>query len=260
MWRLRLGVIMLGIGLLSAPALAQEITYRLSFGNLTLPSAAPPATQQQQGTPSHQRQRGKARARAPRLTAPGGDLFRARPKTYAPRFDRVTVGPGFPGVYTPFVPGFYYPPVNSGYAKASRSRDYRAASRGAPVVDASGYLRLDVQPGTAEMYIDGYYAGTADDFEGGLGGPLEAGSHRIEIRAPGFETVVFDVRTIPGRTITYRGVLSRAERASPPPAPVTAQPSPKTFYVIPNCYAGDKPPRQDQLRPGCNAADVRTIG
>jgi hypothetical protein len=34
---------------------------------------------------------------------------------------------------------------------------------------------------------------------------------------------------------------------------------PKTIYVIPNCYAGDKLPRPDQLRPGCRLSDLRII-
>ena len=35
--------------------------------------------------------------------------------------------------------------------------------------------------------------------------------------------------------------------------------APKTLYVIPGCYAGDKPPRPDQLRPGCEASHVVEI-
>jgi hypothetical protein len=33
----------------------------------------------------------------------------------------------------------------------------------------------------------------------------------------------------------------------------------KAFYVIPRCYAGDAPPRQDLLPPGCSTANLRTI-
>lgn len=64
------------------------------------------------------------------------------------------------------------------------------------------------------------------------------------------------------------------EHRQVPPAPVPA-PAPamtlpaatvplpaghkKTLYVIPGCYAGDKPPRRDQLRAGCDMRNVRTI-
>jgi hypothetical protein len=47
-----------------------------------------------------------------------------------------------------------------------------------------------------------------------------------------------------------------------PAVPPAAAPAPgprKPLYVIPLCYAGDKPPRPDQLRPGCRLADLRTI-
>jgi hypothetical protein len=58
--------------------------------------------------------------------------------------------------------------------------------------------------------------------------------------------------------------------AAPPASPAPATPLPaatpaspagprKPLYVIPLCYAGDKPPRPDQLRPGCRLADLRTI-
>lgn len=45
-----------------------------------------------------------------------------------------------------------------------------------------------------------------------------------------------------------------------PPAQPAARPGEaKTIYVIPNCYAGDKRPRPDQLRPGCRMSDLRII-
>lgn len=45
----------------------------------------------------------------------------------------------------------------------------------------------------------------------------------------------------------------------PAVAPPAAPGPPKTIYVIPNCYAGDKRPRRDQLRPGCRMSDLRII-
>ena len=73
---------------------------------------------------------------------------------------------------------------------------------------AVGRLRLRVEPATAQVYVDGFYMGTVDDFNGsGQDVSLEAGPHRIEIRAPGYETLTFDVKTEPSRTITYRGTL-----------------------------------------------------
>jgi hypothetical protein len=72
----------------------------------------------------------------------------------------------------------------------------------------TGYLRLRVEPTTAQVYVDGFYIGTVDDFNGSVeDAKLEGGPHRVEIRAPGYETLTFDVKTEAGRTITYRGSL-----------------------------------------------------
>ncbi len=49
-----------------------------------------------------------------------------------------------------------------------------------------------------------------DSFDGAfqrLG--IEAGAHKIEIRAEGYETAQFDVMVMPGETVTYKGDLKR---------------------------------------------------
>jgi hypothetical protein len=52
--------------------------------------------------------------------------------------------------------------------------------------------------------------GVVDDFDGIFQRlHLEAGPHRIEIRAPQYETLTFDVRIIVDETTTYRGELLR---------------------------------------------------
>ena len=69
-----------------------------------------------------------------------------------------------------------------------------------------GRLRLKVKPRDAEVYVDGYFAGNVDDFDGTFQAlRLETGGYKIEIRKPGFETLTFDVHVQPDRTITYRG-------------------------------------------------------
>lgn len=81
---------------------------------------------------------------------------------------------------------------------------------GGPYGWSIGGVRLKVDDRDAEVYVDGYYAGTVDDFDGVWQQlRLDDGGYRIEIRKPGYETLVFDVRILPGRTITYRGHLAR---------------------------------------------------
>jgi hypothetical protein len=74
----------------------------------------------------------------------------------------------------------------------------------------TGSIRLKVKPNDAQVYIDGYYVGVVDSFDGmfqKLG--IEAGTHRVEIRADGYEPAQFEVMVMPGETITYKGELKR---------------------------------------------------
>jgi hypothetical protein len=74
-----------------------------------------------------------------------------------------------------------------------------------------GGVRLDLPQRDAEVYVDGYYTGVVDDFDGTFQQiNLEPGPHKIEVRAEGFEPVSFDVNVQPGRTITYRAALREA--------------------------------------------------
>ncbi|MBI1873407.1 MAG: hypothetical protein HYS05_05890 [Acidobacteria bacterium] len=74
-----------------------------------------------------------------------------------------------------------------------------------------GAVRLKIKPEHADVYVDGYYVGQVDDFDGIFQRlRLDYGPHRVEIRARGFESLVFELRAQPGRTITYRGELKPA--------------------------------------------------
>ena len=87
-----------------------------------------------------------------------------------------------------------------GYGYGAAGGYYEEAARGS--------LKLKVEPKTAEVYIDGYYMGVVDDFDGTFQKmDLEAGPHRVEIRAIGYQTITFDVRIDPNDTVTYRGEL-----------------------------------------------------
>ena len=82
---------------------------------------------------------------------------------------------------------------------------YGAYAFGGP---STADVRVQVVPKETEVFVDGYYAGTADDFDGVFQSlELEEGAYHIEIVAPGFAPLQFDVRIMPGRKITYRGDL-----------------------------------------------------
>jgi hypothetical protein len=74
-----------------------------------------------------------------------------------------------------------------------------------------GSIKLKVKPREAEVYVDGYYAGVVDDFDGTFQHlDLETGTHRIEIRADGYRPIQFETRIVPGKTITYENQLEPA--------------------------------------------------
>ena len=72
----------------------------------------------------------------------------------------------------------------------------------------TGELRIQVRPRDAQVFIDGAYAGTVDDFDGTFQSlRLEEGEYQVEIVLPGFEPLTFDVQITPGEKVTYKGDL-----------------------------------------------------
>jgi hypothetical protein len=73
---------------------------------------------------------------------------------------------------------------------------------------AYGSLRIVDAPRDAQVFVDGYYAGVVDDYDGVFQHlNLEAGPHTIEVGLDGYPWLSFDVDIIPGRTMTYRANL-----------------------------------------------------
>lgn len=70
---------------------------------------------------------------------------------------------------------------------------------------AHGSIRIEVEPDAAEVYVDGYYAGIVDDFDG-LFQRLDVapGPHAITVRLDGFRTWSSEVYAVPGETVKLR--------------------------------------------------------
>lgn len=167
-----------------------------------------------------QDRRGTRRA-VPRRTPPPI----VQPRNVQPRVVRVL--PSRPyyyrPYYTPYYSSYYGPYYGPGLGMGLYSGGmwgYHPYAYGAPGYAYGGYrgvpirpyggVRLDLPQRHAEVYVDGYLVGTVDDFDGVFQQlHLEAGPHRIEIRAPGFEQIAFDVKATPGRTITYRETMRK---------------------------------------------------
>jgi hypothetical protein len=74
---------------------------------------------------------------------------------------------------------------------------------------AYGSLRIVDAPRDAQVFVDGYYAGVVDDYDGIFQHlNLEPGPHHVEIELdPDAPLIEFDVQIVPGRQVTYRAVL-----------------------------------------------------
>ncbi|MGC4083959.1 MAG: PEGA domain-containing protein [Vicinamibacterales bacterium] len=161
--------------------------------------------------------RGSVRPARPSVAAPSvrpRPVYRPyyRPYYYTPYRPGVSLGfyYGYPGYIGPYAYGYGFP-YDYGYRYRYGYPPYAYYGGVYPGYRAYGGVRIDVPQRDAEVYVDGYYAGVVNDFDGALQQVnLEPGPHAIEVRLDGYEPVTFDVNVEPGRTITYRSTLREA--------------------------------------------------
>jgi hypothetical protein len=112
-----------------------------------------------------------------------------------------------PSAYPPPYPSSGYPP--SAYPPSGYPPAGSVGVQGPSQVNTGG-VSFEITPATAELFVDGQAVGTVGQFtptSQPLG--LTAGRHHIEIRAPGYRTMEFDVDVIAGQVIPYQGALER---------------------------------------------------
>ncbi len=126
--------------------------------------------------------------------------YYVRPYVFRPRL-RISVGL-FAGYPVPYPYAYPYPVPVYGYAAPS-----------APVIVGPGSVNyggvsLEINPPDASVYVDGQYAGLVQDFDGTRQTlTLVAGRHHIDVSAPGYETMSFEVDVYPGQIVPFRGDL-----------------------------------------------------
>ena len=112
-------------------------------------------------------------------------------------YDPFLSGYGYSSWYSYGLPGLY--PSYSTYGDTPYPFDPQGPT---------GRLRLKIEPADAEVYVDGYYAGIVDDFDGRFQHlDMTPGSHHVEVRAPGYRPLQVDIIIQQRRTVVYRGVL-----------------------------------------------------
>ncbi len=122
--------------------------------------------------------------------------------------------------------------------------------------DNSAELRLEVKPKDAQVYVDGYYAGIVDDFNGVFQRlRIRPGRHELAIYMPGYRTVRQNLYLSVGQDSKVKFdlvALGPGEQNEPPPQPTeppTAQegygdqPQPPNTAVQPGQPRTARPPR-----------------
>jgi hypothetical protein len=156
---------------------------------------------------------------------------------FTPRFNIAAgVVVGYPVIYPyaypydPFSPSYgspsyaVAPPSPNTYSNVDSLPSYgnvtaAAAVPAAILCEASapcGGISFDIGPASAQVYVDGSFAGIVEDFDANSEPLLLApGSHYVEIRLAGYRTVSFDVTITPGEITPYQGTLERLRLRTP---------------------------------------------
>jgi len=131
--------------------------------------------------------------------------------------------PYYSPYYSPFAWGFGY---GWGYPYAAYGpyAPYAVGPYGyAHPYDTSGSARIQVTPKEAAVYVDGYRAGRADDFDGTFQRlNVPPGPHELTLYLPGYRTLTERVYIGEGSTLKLKQSLEKlapGETSTPPPAP-----------------------------------------
>src|SRR5262245_13787170 len=206
-----------------AVARGDHTTGRYTEGSSRGPSSRNRDDSERAGVPQYSRPRDGAPTTGQAVPRPAGSV----PSPGGPNYIVVpggNYGYGYPcyAGYPCYYGGYYY----GGYGLGSAYYDpfydpwyggYYSSysySQGSGYSSSSdeGALRLKIKPRDAEVYVDGYFVGKVDDFDGMFQRlHIEPGPHRIEVRAAGYQTLEFEVKISPEHTTTYQGEMKKVQ-------------------------------------------------
>jgi hypothetical protein len=209
--------------------------------------AAEPARQPTQKEPS--------RSPEPDRAKPRPDQSQAKPRPAPPRVAPPRVPPpgyfGPPRVYVfPLVSrhrtfyyhpyfGFYFGPYYGPYYP------YPGPYLG-PQRFAAAAVRTRVKPSETEIYLNGYYAGVADDFDGVFQRLyLPAGVHEIELYLAGYQSYREVVRLTQGETFELRHQMLALATGQTSHPPMTPRSIPDDWRSQPDDTRTDRPVSPD---------------
>ena len=130
----------------------------------------------------------------------------------------VVVGGGF---YSPYYDPFFYSDPWYGYQYAYPIRPYGYGYR---TYEPEASVRVEVKPKEAGVYVDGYYAGIVDDFDGTFQRLRVApGEHEIALWLDGYRTVRQKVYLTQDNTFRVKYQMERlaaGQPSEPKPQPI----------------------------------------
>ena len=147
---------------------------------------------------------------------------------------------------TVFIGGYYYPTIYrpglwyGGFGYGPRffaPAYYQWGPFGYGGYDLSGSMRLQVEPEETEVFVDGYFAGQVDEFDGVFQRlRLEPGDHDVQFYLPGHRVFTQRIYLQPGRTFQIRHTME-------PLGPGEAAPVRPAGAPIPRAGARNPGPR-----------------
>jgi hypothetical protein len=137
----------------------------------------------------------------------------------APRRGPAVVAPYYrPLFYDPFFYDPWFPYRYGWYPPYAYGQFY----------DRGASLRVQVSPRETEVFVDGYYAGTVDDFDGLFQRlNLEPGEHEVTLFLTGHRTVTQKILLQPSGTFRIRHTMEPLPAGAPPEPRPVATPAPR---------------------------------
>jgi hypothetical protein len=161
-----------------------------------------------------------------------------------------------------FVGGYFYDPFFGPYPWWPRTAYPHWYY---PVYDHRAEVRVQVAPKEAAVYVDGFYAGIVDDFDG-IFQPLflPPGGHQIALYLEGFRTVFHNVYLRPGSSLKLHDRLERLPpgvRSEPPMVAPPLPPPPHGSYQPPRTPAPPTAPAPGPVRTaeGYGTLEIRVL-
>jgi hypothetical protein len=169
---------------------------------------------------------------------------------------------GYRGYYYGYYPGFYWgfgaylgPYYYSPWLYSSYYYPYDAYYYDYGPGGAS--LKVEVQPKTAEVFVDGYLAGIVDQFDGMFQSlAIEPGEHEVTVYQEGYRSIRQRLYLSAGSTLRMKGVLEKlapGEANDPRPQPAYAAPQSSAQVEPPQPYRSPEPQGPPPDRPASEA-------